>query len=113
MTREGENFGDRVYELVCQVPMGAVATYGQIAALAGSPRAARAVGGLMRSSLSIPREIPWHRIINAQGGISSRGDTSRAELQRRLLEAEGIEFNARGRCDLAMYRWEPKHGYWI
>ena len=113
MIEEGESFGDRVYWLVCQVPPGAVATYGQIAALAGSPRAARAVGGLMRASLTSSREIPWHRIINARGAISARGDTARVELQRRLLNAEGIEFNAQGRCDLARYQWDPRHGDWI
>lgn len=102
-----ESFADRVYWLVCQVPEGAVATYGQIATYAASPRAARAVGNLMRLSLQRGRDVPWHRIINAKGAISSKGDTERAELQRRLLVAEGIEFDDSGRCDLERLQWEP------
>ncbi len=107
-----ENFADRTYWLVCQVPDGRVATYGQIATYAGSPRAARAVGNLMRRSLKNDRDIPWHRIINARGAISSKGDTARAELQRRLLESEGLVFDDSGRCDLDQHRWEPREIFW-
>lgn len=109
--RAGE-FADRVYWLVSQIPYGAVATYGQIATYAGSARAARAVGNLLRQSLGRRREVPWHRVINAQGGISSRGETERAELQYRLLVAEGIEFDEHGRCDLDRWRWEPREPFW-
>ncbi len=105
-------FSDRVYWLVQQVPSGAVATYGQIATFAGSPRAARAVGNLMRQSLKRDVEVPWHRVINARGAISSKGDSPRAELQRRLLQAEGITFDDRGRCDLQALRWEPREHFW-
>ncbi len=106
------DFSDRVYWIVSQVPRGCVATYGQIATYAGSPRAARAVGNLMRRSLELERPIPWHRIINASGGISSKGDVERAELQRRLLEDEGIEFGDGDCCDLERYRWQPRQGFW-
>ncbi len=112
MNQPQQDFSDRVYWLVCQVPAGRVATYGQIATYAGSPRAARAVGNLMRLSLKNDRDVPWHRIINAKGGISSKGDAARAELQRRLLEAEGIEFDAAGICELEDYRWEPHEVFW-
>ncbi len=107
-----DSFADRVYWLVCQIPHGMVTTYGQIATYAGSPRAARAVGNLMRLSLKNGRDVPWHRVINARGAISSKGDTERAELQRRLLEAEGVAFDERGRCNLEARRWESDEVYW-
>lgn len=101
------DFSDQVYWLVAQIPYGAVATYGQIATYAGSPRAARAVGNLMRQCLFNGKDVPWHRVINASGGISSRGESERAELQLRLLKAEGIEFRDNHTCDLEKYRWDP------
>ncbi len=107
-----QSFADRVYWLVCQIPRGSVATYGQIATYAGSPRAARAVGNLMRLSLHNERDVPWHRVINARGAISSKGDTPRAELQRRLLKDEDIAFDEAGRCDLDERRWQPREVFW-
>ncbi|MFW6058062.1 MAG: MGMT family protein, partial [Persicimonas sp.] len=100
------------YWIVQQVPAGQVVTYGQIALLAGSPRAARAVGTLMRNSLANGVELPWHRVINASGGISFKGDFARAELQRRLLDEEGVVFGDNGKCDLEEYRWEPDVLFW-
>jgi methylated-DNA-protein-cysteine methyltransferase-like protein len=91
----------RVHALVRRVPAGRVATYGQLAALAGAPRAARAVGHAMRVC---PAGVPWHRVVNGRGAISRRGDGSGALTQRLLLEAEGIRF-ARGRIDLLRYGW--------
>ncbi len=95
-----------VYRLVSRVPKGKVVTYGQVAALLGAPRAARAVGTALRS---LPRPfshtVPWQRVINAAGGISLRGDVVRVEEQRWLLEAEGIEFNRHGKINLKKYRW--------
>ncbi len=110
---ELDEFSDRVYWLVQQVPEGEVATYGQIATLAGSARAARAVGNLMRTSYANGVELPWWRIINASGKISLKGDLHRPALQRELLEKEGIEFRASGRCDLESLRWSPDHDFWI
>ncbi|MFP4597186.1 MAG: MGMT family protein [Persicimonas sp.] len=107
-----DEFSDRVYWIVQQVPAGQVVTYGQIALLAGSPRAARAVGTLMRNSLANGVELPWHRVINASGGISFKGDFARAELQRRLLDEEGVVFGDNGKCDLEEYRWEPDVLFW-
>jgi len=94
----------RVYALVRRVPAGRVVTYGQIAALAGVPRAARAVGQAMRVC---PGSIPWHRVVNGRGAVSRRGDGSGALSQRLLLEGEGIRF-ARGRIDLGRYGWKTR-----
>ena len=93
-------------QLVCAVPPGKVATYGQIARLAGSPRAARQVGGVLRG-LHTDGEVPWQRVINAQGGISTY-KVGAGELQRALLESEGVIFDLEGRCDLEHYRWSPE-----
>jgi methylated-DNA-protein-cysteine methyltransferase-like protein len=104
-------FFTHVYRFVSQIPPGKVVTYGQVAALLGAPRAARAVGTALRS---LPRplsgKIPWQRVINAAGGISMRGDVLRVEEQRWLLEGEGVEFDRQGKVDLKKYRWPgPKH----
>lgn len=106
-----DEFRDRVYWLVRQIPRGRVATYGQVATYAGSPRAARAVGNLMRRSLERGLELPWHRVINSRGGISGRGDIGRTREQRQRLENEGIEFAGKT-CDLERYRWEPDVLFW-
>jgi methylated-DNA-protein-cysteine methyltransferase-like protein len=91
----------RVFAAVRRIPRGRVATYGQIAALAGRPGRAREVGYAL-SSLSDTR-VPWQRVVNARGEISLRGDPGPSALQRRLLEREGVRFDARGRIDLARY----------
>lgn len=97
-------FHGRVWSLVRRVPRGHVATYGQIATLLGSPRVARQVGYAM-AAVRPEHDVPWHRIINAQGRISHRGDVGRAALQRELLESEGIVFDASERVDLERHRW--------
>ncbi|HNR33346.1 MAG TPA: MGMT family protein [Candidatus Hydrogenedentes bacterium] len=100
------NFYEAVYRVVREIPPGRVMTYGQIATLLGCPRAARAVGYAMRASG--PRnDVPWHRVINGRGAISARGEVERPILQRLLLEAEGVRFDATETCDLARCRWEP------
>jgi methylated-DNA-protein-cysteine methyltransferase-like protein len=106
-------FHDEVWRLVRRVPRGRVATYGQIAALLGRPRSARAVGQAM-AALGGPRgargvtEVPWHRVVNAHGGISRRAGTGML-TQRLRLEGEGIRIRA-GRVDLGRYRWEVGSG---
>ena len=95
-----------VYRLVAQVPKGKVVTYGQVAALLGAPRAARAVGTALRYlPQPLTCTVPWQRVINAAGGISLRGDVLRAEEQRWLLEGEGVEFDRHGKVNLKKYRW--------
>ena len=100
------NFYERVYTLVRCVPYGHVVTYGQVAALLGAPRAARAVGYALRA-LPEGSDVPWHRVINYQGHISPRHPATSPILQRILLEAEGVDFDAEDRVSLTRYRWQP------
>ena len=100
----GPGFHGRVWALVRRVPPGRVTTYGQIATLLGSPRVARQVGYAM-AAVRPEDDVPWHRVINAQGRISHRDDLGRAERQRQLLEAEGVAFDESGRVDLDTHRW--------
>ncbi len=107
-TKEG--FFQRVYEMVAQIPYGKVATYGQIALYLGHPRAARTVGWALHA-LPEGTEIPWHRVINSQGRVSTSCLTHSADLQRAMLEEEGIFFDEKGVVDFALYRWEgPERG---
>jgi len=97
-------FFQRVYEIVARIPRGKVVTYGQVAAALGDPRQARTVGWAMRSA---PEwlDIPWHRVVNSSGGISTRYAAGELNIQRKLLEDEGVVFNEDGRLDLKRYRW--------
>jgi len=103
-----------VYRLVRRVPRGKVVTYGQVAAILGQPRAARAVGQALRM---MPRSllgvVPWQRVINSSGHISFRGDVMRPELQRELLEREGVEFDRSGKVDLKHVRWAGPKREWV
>ena len=92
-----------VYRIVRRVPPGRVVTYGEIAARVGRPGGARAVGQAMRVC---PADIPWHRVVNARGGISARAPQSGMVTQRIRLEHEGVAFRA-GRVVLARHRWRP------
>ena len=96
-----------IWSTVRRIPRGRVATYGQIAELAGLEGHARQVGYALHN-LPERSDIPWHRVINAKGEVSPRTGGDSHELQRMLLEAEGVEFDLRGRLDLASYRWRPK-----
>jgi len=94
-----------VYRLVRRIPRGRVVTYGQVAALLGRPRAGRAVGtalGALRGLLL--DDVPWQRVIDAAGRCSHRDDFW-ADIQRELLESEGVRFDRRGRVDLKRLRW--------
>ena len=91
----------RIYRVVRRIPRGRVATYGQIAALAGIPRAPRVVGAAMRDC---PAGVPWHRVVNAQGRISPRRRMSGMLTQRILLVQEGVPFRG-GRVPLRTHRW--------
>lgn len=97
----------RIYAVVRRIPRGRVATYGQVAALAGGvPRGARQVGYALHA-LSSDRAVPWHRVVNAAGRISPRPG-GRELSQRVLLEREGVHFGAGGRIDLASFGWKPR-----
>ena len=96
----------RIYRVVSSIPRGRVATYGQIASLAGAPRHARQVGYALYD-LPSGSELPWHRVINARGEVSPRSEPGWDRFQRQLLEAEGVEFRG-SRVNLARYRWEPE-----
>ena len=98
-------FFEQVHRLVSLIPAGKVASYGQIAALLGEPRAARTVGWALHA---LPDEttVPWQRVINVQGRITNSSHSGAAEIQRVLLEQEGIRFSADGRVDMNVYRWE-------
>ena len=94
-----------IYSVVKQIPEGKVATYGQIATLAGFYRQARQVGYALHAVPS--DDIPWHRVINAQGKISLNLEMGGA-VQRKLLENEGVVFSPAGIISLGTYQWQPK-----
>lgn len=101
------SFFNQVYKTVQKIPYGKVTTYGTIALLLDHPRAARAVGyalnALKKEEKSL--EVPWHRVINAKGQISFKGDTPRAILQKKLLSSEGIAFDHSDSIDFKKYGW--------
>lgn len=105
VVERGSVFTRKVKEAVRSIPRGRVATYGQIAALAGRHRAARGVAWVLHSS-SEAAGLPWHRVINARGGISLEPGKG-FETQKKKLEAEGVAVNRRGQVDLERYQWEP------
>jgi methylated-DNA-protein-cysteine methyltransferase related protein len=86
------------------VPSGNLTTYGDVATVLGTPNVARHVGFAL-SALPHDTDVPWHRVINAKGTISFRGDDTRGDEQRQRLEAEGIPFDDRGRVPLKQFRW--------
>ena len=94
----------RIYEVVRRIPEGRVATYGQVARLAGLGRQARQVGYALHA-LPDGHDVPWHRVINARGEISMRTDPVHEGLQREMLEEEGIVFDQHGRVTLCEYQW--------
>jgi methylated-DNA-protein-cysteine methyltransferase related protein len=94
----------RIRTVVKKIPRGRVATYGEIATLAGLDGHARQVGYALHH-LPGSTGVPWHRVINAKGEISPRSQGDSHELQRLLLEAEGVEFTLDGRVDLRKFRW--------
>ncbi len=98
----------RIYAVVRRIPRGRVATYGQVARVAGLPGHARQVGYAM-AALKDGMRVPWHRVINAQGAVSPRRAGPGAGVrQRQLLEREGVTFSPRGRVSLDRYGWEPR-----
>ena len=98
-------YNERVFEIVRRIPSGRVMTYGQLAEILGEGYTARTVGFVMHAA---DDTVPWHRVINAQGACSTGRVLLPVNKQQRMLEAEGIEFDARDRCDLGRYRWTPE-----
>jgi methylated-DNA-protein-cysteine methyltransferase-like protein len=103
---ETEGYRERVYEIVRRIPEGHVMTYGQIAEMLGEGYTARTVGFVMHAADE--ETTPWQRVINSQGACSTGRVILPPDKQQRMLEAEGIVFDARGRCDLSRYRWIPE-----
>lgn len=99
-----KNVFERIYAVVRQIPPGRVATYGQIAARAGNPRWARVVGYALHVNPE-PGVIPCHRVVNRFGETSKAFAFGGEDVQRRLLEEEGVRFTAEGRVDLEQYLW--------
>ncbi|MBI2969158.1 MAG: MGMT family protein [Gammaproteobacteria bacterium] len=99
----GTGVYERIYGMISRVPPGKVATYGQIAKLVGGC-SARQVGYAL-AALQDDSGVPWQRIINSEGRISFRSAGENHDVQRRLLEREGVQFNREGRIDLLEYRW--------
>jgi len=99
-------YRERVYEIVRTIPMGRVMTYGQIAGILGEGYTPRTVGFVMHGADT--KETPWQRVINSQGACSTGRMTLPVNLQQQILEAEGIKFDAKGRCDLKIYQWSPE-----
>jgi methylated-DNA-protein-cysteine methyltransferase-like protein len=96
-----------IYNVVLRIPRRHVATYGQIAELAGIPGQPRRIGYAL-SALPADSDIPWHRVVNAKGRISSRSVSGPDKVQRRLLRQEGIVFDASGHIDLKRFQWRPR-----
>jgi methylated-DNA-protein-cysteine methyltransferase-like protein len=96
----------RIYDVVRRIPRGRVATYGQVAELAGLRDHARQVGYALHA-LPAGTTVPWHRVLNARGTLSLRREPGAEITQRLLLEREGIRFDAGGRVSLARVRWQP------
>jgi methylated-DNA-protein-cysteine methyltransferase-like protein len=94
----------RIYAVVRRIPRGRVATYGQIADLAGLAGHARQVGYALHA-LPEGTSVPWHRVVNAQGAISPRSVPGAELVQQQLLAREGVRLNARGRVQLGRVRW--------
>jgi methylated-DNA-protein-cysteine methyltransferase-like protein len=97
----------RIYAVVRRIPKGRVATYGQVAELAGLPGHARQVGYALHALLP-GTLVPWHRVINARGEVSRRARPGDEISQRMLLERERIRFDSRGRVRLSQVRWKPE-----
>ena len=109
MARAADSSYAKIHAVVSRIPKGRVATYGDVAALARLPRRARLVGYALHT-LPADSDVPWHRVVNAAGKISLRGDgLGHDELQAHLLRREGVRFVG-GAIPLARYRWNARAG---
>jgi methylated-DNA-protein-cysteine methyltransferase-like protein len=108
------NFYEQVYAIVRRIPKGEVTSYGRIAAMLGSPNAARAVGYALRALKDkgddpAYADVPWHRVVNSQGRISIVNREYGARLQAELLRADGVAVSEELRIDLEVYLWPGLH----
>jgi len=101
-----QSFYERIYALVHEIPKGKIATYGQLALLAGSPRASRIVGAAMAKAPA-GRNLPCHRVIYTDGRLLPGGAFGGMEIQRQLLQKEGVTFLRDGRVDVKRNLWQP------
>jgi methylated-DNA-protein-cysteine methyltransferase related protein len=104
----GSTSYEKIYRVIRKIPCGKVATYGQIARLVD--RCTARMVGYALAALPRGLDVPWQRVINFKGEISPRVRGDGARRQRRLLEAEGIRFDTRGRVNLGEYRWKGSRG---
>ena len=95
-----------IYSVVRQIPRGRVASYGQVAALAGNPRWSRVVGYALHVNPD-PEGIPCYRVVTKNGGLSEAFAFGGINVQRELLERDGVEFTTDGRVVMEKYRWKP------
>ena len=100
------NTYEKIYEVVKSIPKGKVATYGQVAALAGNPRMARVVGYALHQN-PLPGVIPCHRVVNRLGKCAPGFAFGGPNIQQQMLENEGIVFSSEGTIDLQVYGWTP------
>lgn len=101
------NFNKRVYKLVTKIPKGKVTSYGFIATLLGKPHAARQVGWALFNMVE-GLDIPWWRVINSKGFISIKNPNAPKELQKHLLEKDGLKVSDKFMVDLNKYMWRPR-----
>ena len=115
MKKEAPGFYEKVYKVVRCIPPGKVSSYGRIAEMLGTPKAARAVGYAL-SALRHPNQdgytsanVPWQRVVNSQGRISIHHREQTANRQAEILRAEGVKVDENGRIDLSIYLWPGLH----
>ncbi|MFV0388720.1 MAG: MGMT family protein [Pyrinomonadaceae bacterium] len=107
MVEKSNNYRERVYKIVRKIPRGKVMTYGQIAEILGKGYTPRTVGFALNAANRA--DVPWQRVINSRGGCSTGKITAPNDLQRIMLEEEGIAFNKKGVCALEEFAWCPEN----
>ncbi len=106
-SKKSDGVHARIHAVVRRIPRGRVGSYGQVARVAGLASHARLVGYAM-AALPDGTNVPWQRVVNAQGRVSPRATPGYDSLQRAVLEREGVRFDATGRIDLARFGWQPR-----
>lgn len=108
-SREDDTVFEQVYKIVLKIPQGKVMTYGQISRVLNERLSAAGVGWALHATPQDERRIPWHRVVNSRGGISTTKIIAQhPNLQQAMLEEEGVVFNDKGFIDLSIYQWSMK-----